>query len=91
MPSPSFPSIDVREIIARKAIETHFQPIISMRRQSIVGVEALSRGTDNHGQHIPPMMLFHAATAQGSRVNLTAYAVPWRWSVSHRCAQPAQS
>ncbi len=57
--------IDVRGILERGGIETHFQPITSIRRQSLIGVEALSRGVDDEGGVIAPMPLFAAAEAQG--------------------------
>ena len=57
--------IDVRAILDRGGIETHFQPITSIRRQSLIGVEALSRGVDGEGGTIAPIPLFAAAAAQG--------------------------
>jgi len=58
-------AIDVRAILDRGGIETHFQPITSIRRQSLIGVEALSRGVDDQGWVIAPIPLFAAAAAQG--------------------------
>lgn len=57
--------IDVRAILDDGRIETHFQPITSIRRQSLIGVEALSRGVDGEGRLIAPIPLFRAAAAQG--------------------------
>ena len=37
-PSP----VDIVDILARNAIEVHFQPIVSVRQRTIIGVEALS-------------------------------------------------
>lgn len=59
------PAIDVRAILEGGRIETHFQPITSIRRQSLIGVEALSRGLDDAGGVIAPVPLFAAAAAQG--------------------------
>ena len=42
---------------------THFQPIASVRRQDLLGVEALSRGVDEAGQIVAPQLLFAAAEA----------------------------
>jgi EAL domain-containing protein (putative c-di-GMP-specific phosphodiesterase class I) len=70
MSSVYFPSINIREIIERKAVETHFQAIASIRKKSIVGVEALSRGMDSNGDQIPPLTLFHLAAANGLTLEL---------------------
>lgn len=65
MQSTGQADIDVRAILDRGGIETHFQPITSIRRQSLIGVEALSRGVDAEGGMIAPVPLFAAAAAQG--------------------------
>jgi len=70
MPSSSSPSINIHEIIKRKAVETHFQAIASIRRKSIVGVEALSRGIDDNDNQIPPLTLFSLAAANGLTLQL---------------------
>ncbi|WP_420125967.1 EAL domain-containing protein [Longimicrobium sp.] len=62
--------IDVRAILDGGRIETHFQPITSIRRQSLIGVEALSRGVDAEGRMIAPIPLFAAAAAQGLTTEL---------------------
>jgi len=46
-------------------VVTHFQPIFSVRRRVLVGLEALSRGIDLRGGLIPPALLFKAAQAEG--------------------------
>ncbi|MBB4634243.1 EAL domain-containing protein [Longimicrobium terrae] len=58
-------AVDVRALIARGGVETHFQPITSIRRQSVIGIEALSRGVGEDGAIIPPIRLFGAAAEQG--------------------------
>jgi EAL domain-containing protein (putative c-di-GMP-specific phosphodiesterase class I) len=59
-PSP----VDIVDILARNAIEVHFQPIVSVRQRTIIGVEALSRGRDNTGTLVPPAPLFRGAAEQ---------------------------
>ena len=70
MQSSAQADADVRAILDDGRIETHFQPITSIRRQSLIGVEALSRGVDAEGRIIPPIPLFAAAAAQGLTVEL---------------------
>jgi len=70
MPSSSSPSINIHEIIKRKTVETHFQASASLRRKSIVGVEALSRGVDDNGNQIPSLTLFSLAAANGLTLEL---------------------
>jgi EAL domain-containing protein (putative c-di-GMP-specific phosphodiesterase class I) len=59
--------LDVRGLIARREVETHFQPITSIRRQNVLGLEALSRGKRD-GSLVAPNELFDSASAQ----NLTS-------------------
>jgi EAL domain-containing protein (putative c-di-GMP-specific phosphodiesterase class I) len=54
----------VRSLIEAGAITTHFQPIFSLRQKSIVGMEALSRGTPPGGPPIAPYDLFKMAAAE---------------------------
>lgn len=48
-----------------RRIVTYFQPIFSVRRRMVVGLEALSRGLDLSGDLIAPASLFKAALAEG--------------------------
>lgn len=56
------------------AIHTHFQPILSLRKQQLIGVEALSRGVMTPPgqplQYIAPLSLFDCARAEGRLLEL---------------------
>ncbi len=53
---------DIFEIIENNAVLTHFQPQVSLKRKSVIGLEALSRGFDpESGELIPPIQLFGQA------------------------------
>lgn len=55
-----------KNILAAESIRTDFQPIVSLIRQQVVGIEALSRGIDPEtGAVIGPLDLFRA----GERLN----------------------
>ncbi len=61
---------DERSITGKEAVEgieslTHFQPICSIKTQSVFGVEALARGIDAGGALVPPGLLFDEAARQG--------------------------
>jgi len=56
--------VSLRRLLATDAVTTHFQPIFSVRQKSIVGLEALSRGTAADGRLIPPYELFKMAAAE---------------------------
>ena len=60
----------LNSIIEHEQIITHFQPIISLKSRSLLGVEALSRGLDGQGKIVPPRTLFAAARSQGKAVAL---------------------
>jgi len=66
----------IHDILAARNVCTHFQPILSARRKSIVGLEALSRGIAGieavslgsvawGGELIPPVTLFRMAESEG--------------------------
>ena len=58
--------IDIAEIVRAKAVIPHFQPLVSIKRRSIVGFEGLSRGWDRRRQSlIPAPLLFSSASQQG--------------------------
>jgi EAL domain-containing protein (putative c-di-GMP-specific phosphodiesterase class I) len=62
---------DITQIISQQAIQTFFQPIISIRQKCIVGLESLSRGIDGAtGDVISPEILFDMAEARGVTVEL---------------------
>jgi len=66
---PAF--FNLREIIDGQWIEPHFQPIVSLKRRAIVGLEALSRGVHPSTRSlITPHDLFHEAAHQGLEVEL---------------------
>ena len=56
--------VSFRQLLATEAIATHFQPIFSVRQKTIVGLEALSRGTTSSGRLIAPYELFKIAAAE---------------------------
>ena len=56
--------INVAEVLEAKTLEMHFQPITSVRRGTVIGVEALVRAQDATGSSIPPEQLFHQAQQQ---------------------------
>ncbi|WP_321814833.1 MULTISPECIES: bifunctional diguanylate cyclase/phosphodiesterase [unclassified Paraburkholderia] len=41
---------------------SHFQPLWSLPREKLIGVEALLRGEDDHGGLVPPVVLFGGLT-----------------------------
>lgn len=57
------PEFNISSVIESGSIESHFQPIISVRRKSFIGVEALSRGINPDNSLISPIRLFEAAAA----------------------------
>jgi EAL domain-containing protein (putative c-di-GMP-specific phosphodiesterase class I) len=54
-----------RRLVEARRVTTHFQPIFSVRRRSVVGLEALSRGVEAGGGLIPPASMFEMAVAEG--------------------------
>lgn len=52
---------NIRDIITNKAIKILLQPIISVKKKSILGYEVLSRGINPNGEIIPALELFESA------------------------------
>ncbi|MGC9155678.1 MAG: EAL domain-containing protein [Ferrimicrobium sp.] len=52
---------EVEDCLERKALETHFQPIVSVESSQVIAYEALSRGRSRSGALISPLRLFSYA------------------------------
>ena len=50
--------VAIQELINTEAITTHFQPVVSIKKRSIIGVEALSRGNDGPYRLLAPQQIF---------------------------------
>lgn len=58
----SVQTIDIHAILQNRSLTMHFQPIVSVRRQELVGYEALARGIHYETKEmISPFSLFQAA------------------------------
>lgn len=58
-------------ILRDETLDVHFQPIISLKQKTIIGVEALARPSDGDtGRPVTPMELFAWAARQGRTVDL---------------------
>lgn len=62
--------IDLQWLLEYRAILTYFQPIVSVKKQAIIGVEALSRGLTYDGDLIMPKILFAQAVKSNRSVEL---------------------
>jgi len=64
-------SPDIQEILRRGDVVSHFQPIVSIKKKSVIGFEALSRGVaEQTGDLISPKRLFDAAEREGLTMEL---------------------
>jgi EAL domain-containing protein (putative c-di-GMP-specific phosphodiesterase class I) len=57
-------------LLKHKSIQTCFQPIVSVRKHAVIGLEALSRGLDSNHNIIMPQTLFSTAALAGKSVEL---------------------
>lgn len=63
--------VDIDEVLRNESLAVWFQPIVSVRRQTIQVLEALSRGIDpSSGEIIYPKDLFGAAEEAGRQLEL---------------------
>ena len=59
-------AVEIEEIIRRELISPHFQPLVSLKRTAVVGVEGLSRGVHPQtGRLIPANFIFGEASIRG--------------------------
>jgi EAL domain-containing protein (putative c-di-GMP-specific phosphodiesterase class I) len=64
-------SADIQEILRKGDVISHFQPIVSIKKKSVIGFEALSRGvTAQAGDLISPKQLYDAAEGEGLTMEL---------------------
>ena len=68
--STATPPFSLRAILDNRALEIHFQPITSIRRNAVIGSEALCRGKSAGGTLVPPLALFAAAEEQNLCIEL---------------------
>ena len=62
---------DLDRIIKSESIITCFQPIVSIKKKRVIGLEALSRGLDpDTGEVVSPLELFSAAQQAGKIVEM---------------------
>ncbi len=62
---------NIIDIISSNSLTVFFQPIVSVVKKSIIGLEALSRGvTGPAGEMIPPVQLFNDAAEMGVSTEL---------------------
>jgi EAL domain-containing protein (putative c-di-GMP-specific phosphodiesterase class I) len=59
------------DILSDETLDVHFQPIISLKKKAIIGVEALARPTERRsGRAVTPLELFAWAHRNGRTVDL---------------------
>ncbi len=63
-------NINLECVLRHRTIQTHFQPIVSIRKQGVIGLEALSRGVSPDNAIIMPQTLFIEAATTGRSVEL---------------------
>lgn len=61
----------LRQILSQRSVVTHFQPIVSVKRKALIGVEALARANDpSTGKPVSPVQLFGWAREMGLMLEL---------------------
>jgi EAL domain-containing protein (putative c-di-GMP-specific phosphodiesterase class I) len=63
-------TFDIGNIISRKKLIAVFQPIVSVIKRSVCGLEGLIRGISDSGEMIAPLYLFAAAERRGVELEL---------------------
>ncbi len=64
-------TFDIAQIVKKKKLVAHFQPVISITQKNVCGLEGLIRGINvDTGEIIPPLTLFDAAEKEGLQIEL---------------------
>jgi EAL domain-containing protein (putative c-di-GMP-specific phosphodiesterase class I) len=63
-------TFDIGDVISGKKLIAVFQPIVSVIKRSVCGLEGLIRGISDSGDLIPPLDLFAAAERRGVELEL---------------------
>jgi EAL domain-containing protein (putative c-di-GMP-specific phosphodiesterase class I) len=66
---PDFNEKKLRDLLEKESVATVYQPIVSVKKRSIIGFEALSRGITDSGI-ISPCSLFELAKSEGLALEL---------------------
>jgi EAL domain-containing protein (putative c-di-GMP-specific phosphodiesterase class I) len=56
----------IKELISSKSVVCHFQPVVSVKKRAVVGLEALARGLDGPTNRLLPELMF--SWAEDARV-----------------------
>jgi EAL domain-containing protein (putative c-di-GMP-specific phosphodiesterase class I) len=67
-------NIEVLDLIAHQRFFNHFQPIVDLRENEIIGYEVLLRGLDREGKIVPPNKIFEFAKKADLIYYLDRYA-----------------
>jgi len=59
----------LESIVEQRAIEVHYQPVVSIRKKTVIGLEGLSRGVIKN-ELIDPLTLFKKASKEKLNVQL---------------------
>src|SRR5688572_27348206 len=61
-------------ILAAGSVEAHFQPIVSLKKKSVIGVEALARAwVPRSGERVDPLRIFRWAAAENRSSELDRF------------------
>lgn len=62
--------IDIKTILDKLVIDVKFQPIVSVVRKSVIGLDGISMGADLSGNFLPLVELFDSAEKSNSEIDL---------------------
>lgn len=62
--------IDIKTILDKLVIDVKFQPIVSVVRKSVIGLDGISMGADLSGNFLPLAELFDCAEKSNSEIDL---------------------
>lgn len=70
----SFPMSALSAILAQGSLEAHYQPIVSLKKKAVIGVEALARAwVPETGERIDPMRIFRWAEEENRSSELDRF------------------
>ncbi len=69
-PDSASPVLDIDPLLQQRGVFSLYQPLVSVKKRSLLGFEALSRGISNNGEIISPACLFRLPANNNQKMAL---------------------
>ena len=91
-PPPEASGLSPLDLIDQKSAASFFQPVVSIKKMGVVGLEALGRGIDTENQNklIEPQDIYKQLEEKKPRLALAAFSARRGWKDSPKSTRKSQ-